>query len=377
MTRSSFWLASLLLLLLLIACSGEERHASPDGTSSWSIDTVPSLDLIGTDPSGDLVFGSAAGATRLSDGTIVIADGLEKRLRFFDETGSQSTVVGREGEGPGEFSHIEWLGRCGGDTLFVWDSDLSRLTVVDALGNVARSYRLPDDPTAAAPTMVNCSRQGVFAFLGTPANMGRLQENGEWIHFRAPLSLADARGQVTRRLGEVAAFEGRPLGKTTSIALSSDYLYVGTKDSAFVDVYALDGRRVRALPVGVAQRATSLRHYEQAIDVQVSRLASANDRRVLKELMLGWPMPEHLPLYGNLLTDPAGTLWVQISMPGDPETWLRVIGIGRENYADLRLPRHLRVLEIGLDYLLGSYEDEGGEPHVVMYRMRRSAESGR
>lgn len=59
------------------------------------------------------------------------------------------------------------------------------------------------------------------------------------------------------------------------------------------------------------------------------------------------------------------------SIPGDDATELRAIGADGGIVADLRLPVDMIVYEVGRDYILGTYEDGDGEPHVVMYRIRR------
>ena len=356
------------IVLALLGCEDPPaRDAISDDTESDG-ERRPILEIPGTAPNGDLRFASAVGATRLSDGTIVIGDRLDRMVRFVDRQGNPRRTVGREGEGPGEFDDIDWLGQCGPDSVFVWDADLKRMTVIDAAGNVVATFPLPSDPSAAPPSIVSCSREGVVAFIGIPVDLGDI-----WKHYRAPLFLADTRGAIAREIGEVAAFEGRPLGKIISLALTWDRIYVGTKDSAFVDVYSLNGSHLGVVAVGASARAPTPEHYESAIDIQVMGLGSVSDREALKELMLGWPMPDYLPPYAALLADPKGLLWVQISLPGDAETWLSAIDREGRIVADVRLPRFVSVFEVGDDYLLATYVDEGGEPFVVMYEIRAGA----
>jgi hypothetical protein len=342
---------------------GEQEARS----SEWSVDSIPMLEIAGTAPDGGIVFESAAGATRLSNGTIVIGDGMARTIRFFDASGQAAFTVGRKGEGPGEFDHIEWLGQCETDTVFVWDPDLHRVTVIDAGGNVVRSHRMPADPSAPPPSIVNCSRNGVFAFIGTPEGL-----RGAFDRYSAPLMLADTRGNVTRRLGDVPAFEGSPLGKITSFAVGADHLYMGTKDSAFIDVFSQAGDRLGGLAVGVALRPPTQEHFERAIDAQVARLGSVSDREFLKEILLRRPMPEHMPPYAGLFTNSSGVLWVQTSLAGDPDTRLRALHPDGGVLAQLLIPRYMTVFEVGQDYVLGRYVDAGGEPYVIMYRIRTS-----
>jgi hypothetical protein len=78
-------------------------------------------------------------------------------------------------------------------------------------------------------------------------------------------------------------------------------------------------------------------------------------------------MPDYLPPYSGVFTDPQGTVWVQLSAPGDAETWLRRVGNDSQVLKDVRIPVGLRVFEVGSTYVLGAYEEPSGEPHVAMY----------
>ena len=82
--------------------------------------------------------------------------------------------------------------------------------------------------------------------------------------------------------------------------------------------------------------------------------------------------PEMLPPYGPLFADPEGFLWMQTSFPGDSVTTLRAIGGTDGERADIRLPRVVTVLEVGSDYLLGTYEAANGEPCIAMYSLHRT-----
>ena len=59
------------------------------------------------------------------DGTIAVLQGQDSGVRFFDSSGNDLGLVGRKGEGPGEF---QWPAQAGwiGDTLWVNDFMLKR-----------------------------------------------------------------------------------------------------------------------------------------------------------------------------------------------------------------------------------------------------------
>ncbi len=109
---------------------------------------------------------------------------------------------------------------------------------------------------------------------------------------------------------------------------------------------------------------------DEAIEAIASMAPPAARERAtasLREL----EMPEMLPLYAGLLTDPDGLVWVVQSFPGDSTTSLSALRATGDVAGNVRLPHSMRVFEIGRDYLLGAYTDADAEPHVAMYRLRR------
>lgn len=347
--------------------------------AQWRVDPRPILDITGTDSAGNVLIGVPAGAARLSDGTIAVADRPAGQLRFFSPIGNLLRTAGHTGRGPGEFVAISWLGQCGADSLHVWDLAQRRLSVIAGSGQVVRQIGLPIDPSEGPPPFVlACSPTGVLAMLGPPSQRPAPGE----VFFRglAPLKIANTAGAITRRVGDVPAGEfallgggagPRPLGKTTSIAVSGDYLMVGTGDSAAVDLYRLSDLARSTISVGTPPRSPTDRHKARGADPSVA-LAPAAMRAQIRERLLALPFPERLPPYSALFADPTGVFWVQTSVPGDGETRLRAFTPDGRRVADVVLPGEVVIYEIGLDYVLGSYESSDGEPHVAMYHLSRN-----
>jgi hypothetical protein len=355
--------------VVLVAClpGGTERRMA-SGPTGWSVDSLPVLDLQATTPDGRTRFGSAIGAVRLANGHLVIADGAESGIRFFDSTGQLIRTVGRHGSGPKEFQAIAWLGRCGGDSLYVWDRGLARMSVLDRAGTVIRQFGVQPMPTTLA-----CSpSSGEFAFLGpAEATAGSLAEIAT-ARYQAPLFVADRLGRVVRRLGTVAAGEPRPLGRVTRLGITVREVLLGTADSAAVDVYTLPTGRITTLQLGLTPRRPTQRHLERAVDAQAAILPDAADRAAVRQMMLRMPMPDWLPAYRDVFIDESGRCWVQLSVPGDGDTRLGLLGRDGRISTELRLPIELTVFALGPDYVLGVYEDADGESHVAHYRVHHS-----
>ncbi len=125
---------------------------------------------------GRVRFSFVTGAVLLSNGTIVIADSRDSRVVLLRKTGEVTKVVGRNGEGPGEFKGMWSIGECAPDTAYVYDRTLRRMTLITASGTVARTI-----PMTFSPTSMSCSRSGVIILPHTPEFKGL--PTGEGVKF--------------------------------------------------------------------------------------------------------------------------------------------------------------------------------------------------
>jgi len=363
-------LLTITFLAGLSGCGADagQDHAESDACPSTVADLA--LDVSGTAENGDLVFAYAAAATRLADNAIVIADRLGVAVRLIDQNGNLVRTVGREGGGPGEFRAVSWLGQCAPDSVFVWDSRQVRMSVFNRSGEFVRQYRVPADPSITSRiSTVSCTRSGEFALRGMPSRLSVPTPADPGPYSRAPLWIADVLGHVSQTFEDIPWAEGRPLGKVAGVALSAGYVYVGSADSAFVDLYRTDGTFITLLSIGVERRRPTERHYEHSIAMQVAGGGTVEFRREWHQRLREIPMPEYMPAYTGLFTDDIGMLWVVVSVPGDSATQLRALDREGTLLRDVYLPADTRVLEVGRDYIIGAYEDADGEPHVAMYTM--------
>lgn len=90
----------------------------------WLVNEEPTLQIGAMDGLPEYQFTELVGAVRLSDGRIVVADRGASELRFFGPDGGFQARVGRQGEGPGEFRRLEYVGVFQGDSLVTFDSAL-------------------------------------------------------------------------------------------------------------------------------------------------------------------------------------------------------------------------------------------------------------
>ncbi|HSW31503.1 MAG TPA: hypothetical protein VLH75_18600 [Longimicrobiales bacterium] len=362
--------AALALVLAALGCEPPTSGGpAPGETAVWSLDTVPELVVLDTILEAEPLLMYPVGAARLSNGNVVVADQWAKSVVYLDPSGGLVRTVGRAGGGPGEFGSPSWVGQCGPDSVFVWDVRQSQMSVLDSAGTIVREYAPPRNPT-----IFRCTRGGSFAVFGQPVE--ETASLGEALSTRltAPLRFEDASGDSVGAVGNVPVWDNSILGKITQYALAEGRLYVGTVDSASLDVYGLEGGRLGTIPLSVEPRSATEANVEAWLDAQAEAYHEDREREMYKRIMRNnSAVPEQLPLYTDLAVDPEGVLWVVLSSPGDGETRFLVVAPDGTLLAELRLPTEVKLYEVGHDYLLAGIHHGTGIPGIALYRFTRGS----
>ncbi len=359
--------------------------ASITGQAVWTVDRAPILDVPGLSLDGEVMFGYPAGATRLSDGSLLVADRADNGIRVIDATGKLVRTVGREGDGPGEYRSMIWAGGCGADSLLVWDMARRQATLIGASGAAARQFAVPAGDTAQSPYRFSCASHRAMAYLSVPrpARGGTAQQDPNVLEVSAALYRVARDGTIMQRLGEIPAGEmlvltsptggrgsaPRPMGRAATMAMVGDDIVVGSPDSATATVAHPDGTSDRIV-IPLTRRAPTRAEFDAAIQATASMIP-ARLRQEMVTALAATPMPERLPAISGVFGDPEGLLWVQGSPVGATVVDLVVMRVSGRVVARVRVPAPLTVHEIGLDYVLGSYADADDEPHIAVYRLRR------
>jgi hypothetical protein len=133
------------------------------------------------DGEGFLDFPRAAAVS--SDHYFIVNSSLASEIRVFDLDGRFERVLGRAGEGPGEYRVILGLNVSKGDSLHVTDMVNLRRTVLSPDLEVARSHRLPTRPVLRGCLPLEdggCLLNGmVFTNTGKMRLLHRLDVNGK------------------------------------------------------------------------------------------------------------------------------------------------------------------------------------------------------
>ncbi len=300
---------------------------------------------------------------------------------------------GRLGDGPGEFRAVNWVGTCGGDTLYVWDERAKRLSVLHADAGYVRQFSAS---TSTGAFSAACDRGGnVALFAGIAPRRGsgpsttpmKTADGREYqvgvvgativVHDRTGALIQELRDVTYGEMlmGQLVAGGGmgampRPLGHITSFALIDGQLVVARSDTGMVSWHRRDGSAQGIVRLPVVRGAPT----EAQLESSAARSVEAAPARLRADLVTfatQVPRPATHRPFSQMLAGGDDQLWFVTSVPGDAVTRLRAMNRTGAITATLDINAALEVFEVGKDYVLGRTENANGEQRVVLYRYAR------
>jgi hypothetical protein len=348
----------------------------------WHVSERPTLSIGEVDGPPERLFGSIVAVGWLSDGRIFVADQQAREFRFFSAHGEYVETVGRYGNGPGEFRGIGLVERYRGDSMYVYDYYLRRVSVVGPEPSFVRSFRIP---------LV----EGNFHVGGALADGWFVQYSPE------PHRVAGGPGIVPdtsliiavspdgSRADTIGAFEFTqvhlgPSGSTLplylqpvgTLAATGDHI-VWTEGGDFEYLEAGGDGTVRRIvrkehePVAVTDdiiaefKAWELRRLgeERAAPSLVARL-----RRAMEE----GEYYHQLPATSEIKIDVLGNVWVgRYHFSGAATLEWEVFDPTGVWLGTVETPPGLEVHQIGRERIIGVEKDELGVPFVHVHRLDR------
>jgi hypothetical protein len=341
-----------ILALQIAACSSCVIH----------VDTLLQI----RDPDGRGGLSTPSGIARTRDGNwLVTSFENPGQISVFSPTGRALRTVGRSGEGPGEYRSATLVTVGPADSVWVFDSQLMRVSVLDASLNYSRSYRVVTRPVLDL-TVFPDSRLLVSAEYRT----------GERAGF--PLHVVEPDGRVTISLGtETPAYrseEDTYLNRRSFWPADRSAVWTADIVRYRLQQWSLEGRKLKEINRNVDWfRPHTTYPYPSDISSQ--------------------PPPPGLV---SVHQDSSGLLWTLIRVP-DPR-WRSAVGprrnsAGRNSIGVLQRSRYWDTVVEAIDPLTGtlvaSYrldavlnrfvanrmafqyeEDEVGEPRIVIWRFQ-------
>jgi hypothetical protein len=372
---------------------GVERAAIPE----WRVDPVPEI-VVGVD---DQLPGNAlhrvAGATRLSDGRLVIANGGSSELRYFGADGKLIGSVGGYGEGPSSFKLLVNIVRGRADTVMVLTYDPAVARVSNEMTIVSKD-RIQVGPLRPVCRVSEGNNKRVLSdgslMLQAEELVGQPGCGSSSDGVYQPTELVtryDVRSGAVDTLGifpgpEREGRRYRVFGHVLATAASAGRMFVAPTGGDSIFVFGQNGQRIGSWQVPFAARSIPRRlrnlppPFSRPIvlpDGTTERPASPSVRNVF-------------PRIGRLVADAVGDLWVMAypdpggalasidllaptdNTPTSASEWI-VLGPTGHPVAEVTTPENSFVLEVGANYIITLRRDDLDVESVAVHRLTRSA----
>lgn len=361
------------------------------GTARWTVGEEPTLDLGA--PANQ--FAGLGPLVRLSDGHLVVLNGVAQSIGYFDAKGKLLRTVGGRGTEPGQFHGLGWLGVGSADTVIAYDFVARHLVVFDQTGDLIRTVPIhPADPEARVePLGVYPDGSVLFrigaAKPGFPAKVGevvrdsasylRFDRVGDPVALIARVPQAQTFGVKVRPDAAVTGFPV-PYGPVTSAALLGDTTLIGTGGSFEIASFGPDGQPVRLLRAAIPRAPLTEEERQAETQAALTRIRQWSQARntpldsTFLRALEHPPFPAEKPAFSRLVVDRTGALWVAQPVAGAalPTEWT-VFGPDGAWLGTVTTPAAFRVDEIGADYLLGAWRQAHGEERVRIYPLSRGS----
>jgi hypothetical protein len=326
----------------------------------------PSFDVGGLEAEPANEFSTRQGyfrGIRLSNGTVAVLDG--RRIQIFDRTGQRLKISGREGKGPGEFMNITSLCSMRGDTIVVADGMLRRVTMMDKAGAFITSALFGEHGHA----------ENQFCFDDGTILVGRVLPGD----IKAPRTLRLSRLELGGSVSPIADVEypafDMLVPTTMEMAAWAQRVYVGSGLSHDIKVFAADGTLTSIIRTDDALRPITSDERAKLQPMGYRAGSTEAERKAAAAQAVAQSKTVHWPTFERMFVDVSGRLWVEDWRLYDPvaaSAWTAFDADGRL-LGRLTIPaaaskdKAIRVVQFGRDEVFIRRFDDDGALHLTAY----------
>lgn len=382
-----------------IAIVENSAHGWREGTG-WRISAEPVVSIGALEGDTNYQLHQVVAAYRLSDGRIAIFNAGSQQVRFYDTTGRFIASSGRKGGGPGEFEQAYSMFAVG-DSLYIFDSSLRRLSVVAPTGAFVRAVTLASPSEGGFPSPVGVLDDGSVivaarrSFMFGTVTTGTYRDSMHVLRYAASGEPLDTIGKFQGSESFVFATDnmmmvtGLPFGRSTTVLARGDRVVVGVSDSYELHVFRVPAQEHLTIREGAATEQTMeearperiirrghvpLQVTQGDIDEMKRRrlegVTSPQGRENIERQWAAMTFPRTMGAYGLVRLGTDGLLWVDATRrPHDEVPRWSVFDQDGRLLGDLVLPERFGILDAGDDYVLGRWRDDLDVEYVQMYRL--------
>lgn len=344
-------------------------------SARWRIDPEPLIDLAESGTGDPHNFYGVRSMRRLSTGSLVVANRGSNEIRMFSADGVFVRSAGGNGEGPGEFSNLQQI-VLAGDSIIARDIR-SRVALFGPDLEHIRTLQLDD--YVSGLRYLGDGIMVVQAVMHFPELYGL-------VRYPEALLLHDLEGTRGDSIGSTPGAEsyvtetlsGTPLFvKQALVETYGGRIYSGASDRMQIEELGSRGDTVRILripdfPLSLTAEQVEVERRAR-LDIPLPQGVTSLPPHLV-EALENMPSPETRPAYRSMRVDPTGAIWLRpfrgFSEEGGPEDW-QVLDADGAWLGSVEVPEDFRVMDIGIDEILGVWTDELDVQHPQVRRLSR------
>jgi hypothetical protein len=387
--------ALIVRIVVSLAATLASTPVVPAQVPTWSARQIA---RIGSVDDADLSLTRVTGVLIDSRAHVYVLQPQDRQVAVFDSSGRRVRLIGRSGEGPGEFDAVSAAG-LRADTLYVADNALGRISFFDADGAPIRTVRfaspafgtppafyLPTVPQVLLADGAGLVRPEVpIALIATGTGSVpylRISPAGE---ISDTLVLEDLPPQTFEIVSEgnrvfaARPFPDRPLfhwlADGSGLVVVDRPAATDAAQASFrVTKIRIDGDTVFSRSVDYTPARLDEDRVTGAISEIVDRLAARRNapgrapiEQALRNLDL---IPAYRPPVASVASAADGSIWIERDVANVDTAWL-VLNARGDPIGQLRLADGQRIMAIRDDLAAALELDPLDVPYVVLYRLRR------
>ena len=379
--------------IVLAACGGAGRAEADSASEVPQAIYDLALDhptaVFGSDRQASFELASVRTAALLSTRGAVLVDGKSSEVVEYAADGTVRGILGRRGEGPGEFIAPYALSVLPGDTVVVYDARNGRLTSYPPDRASPQIWSLPDTLFSRPPRQAWRLPGGeLVTFEGDIRNSAPIKSGreGSLVGAEAVIRWIDpgAGVQDTLQSGIVAdesilvgsMYLAPAFGRATYVDVSGPFTAVALPTGFEVRTFRRNDERAEA-SMPEAERTLAQGEVSAMRDSLRALAAEAGQPFMAGPMFADDLLPAIRPSFSDVVVGPDGRVLLREFAPlgRHANTWWILAPEG-EFKGRLRLPADATILEIGSDYLLVLRRDDLDIPRVELHDVAWSTLGG-
>lgn len=353
------------------------------GGAKWRVDTLPERVAGDASRADGALLVNVTGVHLLEDDRLAVVSGEDRQVVYFTRDGALERRIGARGDGAGEFQRPRLIG-ARADSLWIWDAELQRVTVVTPTGEVARTVTVPPGYSASGVLSDGSLLLVSSRVVPVPDGIG-LQRDSLLFHATdeggqptaAVLVTVPGDEMVVARTAEFQTAFPRPFGARTTVAANGDWLQVAVGDSEDLIRIEREGARREVWRIERARRAVpfeDLQSHGLRRRAQVAQLPPQVANKVADAIVAAG-VPNALPVHDQQIVDASGHTWLREDVGPErrdsvAQRW-DILAKDGHWLGQVTTPGGVTVWQVGKERVVGVRRDPYGVEEVHIYRLRR------